>query len=124
MWEFDGPRNAAVHYLDSLEPPIDPIDKVCLAMQYEVKDWLLPALLKLAQRPESISIDEGRKIGFENTVKLASVREKVKWNETASSSYCHYCSRYYNNRNLIAGIREPETEQLDFTSMIQSTFDL
>ena len=69
-------------------------------------------------------LEEGRKIGFENTVKLASVREKVKWNETANSSYCHYCNRYYNNRNLIAGIREPETAQLDFTSLIRSTFDL
>ena len=123
MWEFDGPRNAAVHYLDSLESPIDPIDKVCLSMQYEVKDWLLPALLKLAQRPESISIEEGRKIGFENTVKLASVREKVRWNE-GSSNYCYSCHRSYNNRILVTDIREPETAQLDFTSLIRSTFDL
>ena len=61
MWEFDGPRKAAVHHLDSLGPPID---KVCLAMQYEVKDWLLPALLKLAQRPESISIEDNQECKF------------------------------------------------------------
>ena len=127
MWEFDGPRNAAIRHLDSLaEPPIDPIDKVVLAMQYEIKEWLLPALLKLAQRPEPISIEEGYRIGFETTVKLASVREKVSMS-TGSSNSCGYCGRsgYCNTQNqAIAGKRDPATAQVDFTPVIKTTFDL
>ena len=125
MWEFDGPRNAAIRHLDSLQPPIDPIDKVVLAMQYEIKEWLLPALLKLAQRLEPISIEEGRRIGFETTVKLASVREKVNWNATVSP--CGYCGRSYGSttQNLIAGnTRDPATARVDFTPAIKTTFDL
>ena len=124
MWEFDGPRNAAIRHLDSLEPPIDPIDKVVLAMQYEIKEWLLPALLKLAQRPEPISIEEGHRIGFETTVKLASVREKVKWDASPQSNYCYSCGRSYGSQNLIAGDRDPATAQVDFTPVIETTFDL
>ncbi|KAL4068136.1 hypothetical protein J3A83DRAFT_3816544 [Scleroderma citrinum] len=126
MWEFDGPRNAAIHHLDSLEPPIDPVEKVVLAMQYDIKEWLLPALLKLAQRPEPISIEEGRRIGFETTVKLAAVREKVTLGgPSSSSSYCYSCGRNYGNNSLIVGqTRDPATAQLDFSPVIQTTFDL
>ena len=122
MWEFEGPRNAAIRHLDSLEPPIDPIDKVVLAMQYEIKEWLLPALLKLAQRSEPISIEEGRRIGFETTVKLASVREKVML--TGSSNSCGYCSGRSGRGTLIVGNRDPVTARLDFTPVITTAFGL
>ena len=121
MWGFDGPRNAAIRHLDSLEPPIDPIDKVVLAMQYEIKEWLLPALLKLAQRSEPISIEESRRIGLETAVKLASVREKVMLTGS-SGSYCRYCCQ--SGRTLIVGDRDPVAAQLDFTPVITTAFDL
>ena len=121
MWEFDGPRNAAIRHLDSLEHPIDPIDKVVLATQYEIKEWLLPALLKLAQRSEPISIEESRRIGLETTVKLASVREKVRLTASSASSCYYGCPPA---RTLIVGDRDPETAQLDFTAVITTAFDL
>ncbi|KAI5985622.1 hypothetical protein EDD15DRAFT_2122345, partial [Pisolithus albus] len=77
MWDFHGLRNAAIQHLDVSSRSLNPIDKVELALQYDIKEWLLPALLALAQRSAPISVEEGRRIGFENALKLASVREKL-----------------------------------------------
>ncbi|KIO04195.1 hypothetical protein M404DRAFT_48882, partial [Pisolithus tinctorius Marx 270] len=81
-WEFTGLSNAAIEYLDCLLRPLDPITKVELALQYNIQEWLLSALLMLARRSAPISIEEGRRIGFENALKLASVREKLQLETT------------------------------------------
>ncbi|KAI5987319.1 hypothetical protein EDC04DRAFT_1501552 [Pisolithus marmoratus] len=56
----------------------DELHKFALATTYGIKKWLLPALLALAQRPEPIRIDEGRRMGFENALKLAALREQLE----------------------------------------------
>ncbi|KAI6139534.1 hypothetical protein BKA82DRAFT_48882, partial [Pisolithus tinctorius] len=79
-WEFTGLSNAAIEYLD-LE----------LALQYNIQEWLLSALLMLARRSAPISIEEGRRIGFENALKLASVREKLQLETTVEEfSYIYH----------------------------------
>jgi len=76
MWEFDGLRMAAIDTLGHSK--INAVDKLVAAKRYNIDEWLLPALLSLAQRPELISIEEGHRIGLETALKLASVREKLK----------------------------------------------
>ncbi|KAL4068137.1 hypothetical protein J3A83DRAFT_3816543 [Scleroderma citrinum] len=123
MWEFHAPRIAAIIHIDSLDNMIDPIDKVVLAMQYDIKEWLLPALLKLAQRAESINIEEGRRMGFETALKLASVREK--FSQESGRHRCHNCgAKCSTSKCLSVGTRDPATKDLDFAPVIRSTFDL
>lgn len=124
MWEFHAPRTAAILHLDALDDQIDPIAKVVLAMQYDVKQWMLPALLKLARRPEPISIDEGRLMGFETALKLASVREK--FSPETGRHRCSNCGVKCGggSKGLSAGTRDSATKDLDFAPVIRATFDL
>jgi len=59
MWEFGGLRKSAIDNLDGGSNPLGPVHKLILALRY-VTEWTIPALLQLAQRPEPISIEEGR----------------------------------------------------------------
>ena len=129
MWEFRAPRNAAIQHLDGLGD-IDPVDKFVLALQYDVKEWMLTELVKLAQRPEPISTEEGRRMGFETALKLSAVREKVKLCNGDSGIYhrscgsCGWCGSVPKYGHLVVGDRDPATKELDFTSLLRTAFDL
>ncbi|KAI5997632.1 hypothetical protein F5J12DRAFT_333967 [Pisolithus orientalis] len=127
MWEFTGLRNAAIRYLDHPLRPLDPISKVELALQYNIEEWLLPALLVLARRSAPISIEEGRRIGFENALKLASVREKFRLETVVEQFTCTYypgALHRYNTQYLVVGDRDQKAENLDYTLFIRKAFDL
>lgn len=130
--DYDGLRNAAIEYLDCPLRPLDPITKVELALQYNIQEWLLSALLVLARRSAPISIEEGRRIGFENARKLASVREKLRL-ETAVEEFpyiyhdggstrhaIHQCNIGY----VALGDRDKDAENLDYTPFIRKVFGL
>ncbi|KAI6124778.1 hypothetical protein EDD16DRAFT_1703578 [Pisolithus croceorrhizus] len=78
MWEFKDLREVAIQHLDLPSRPLAPVEKFVLASKYGIKRWLLPALTQLAERPWPISVEEGRRIGLENALKLAAVRERLK----------------------------------------------
>ncbi|KAI5997663.1 hypothetical protein F5J12DRAFT_851105 [Pisolithus orientalis] len=82
MWECTSLRAAAISWLDS-------------------NSWLLPSLLALAQRHNPISVEEGRHLGIETALKLASVREGLRLERL-----------------------DPTATRLDFTPMIQKVFEL
>lgn len=86
MWEFKRLREVAIQHLDLPSKPLGPIDKFVLASKYGIKKWLLPSLLELAKRARPISVEEGRRIGFENALKLAAVREELKMTNTIGNS--------------------------------------
>ena len=81
----------------------------------------MPALLQLAQRPEPISIEEGRMLGLETALKIASVREKIRIKPRAPY---HNSQRQDNGKRLTVGDRDPEAEELDFTPKIRVVFGL
>ncbi|KAI6146765.1 hypothetical protein BKA82DRAFT_145948 [Pisolithus tinctorius] len=128
MWEFVGLRNAVIQHLDIPSELVDPIDKVVLALQYNIREWLLPAFLALAQRPALISIEEGRRIGFENALKLASVREKLRLEMVVEEFTFTYKDRtrtqQYSTRRLVLGDRDKEAENLGYTPFIREVFGL
>ncbi|KAI5987144.1 hypothetical protein F5J12DRAFT_916092 [Pisolithus orientalis] len=129
-WEFTGLHNTAIEYLDCPLRPLDPITKVELALQYNIQEWLLLALLVLVRRSAPISIEEGHRIGFENALKLASVREKLRL-ETAVEEFpyiyhdggstrhaIHQCNIGY----VALGDRDEDAENLDYTPFIRKVF--
>ncbi|KAI5983067.1 hypothetical protein EDD15DRAFT_1629540 [Pisolithus albus] len=128
MWDFRGLRNAAIQHLGTPSLPLDPIDKMELALQYDIRVWLVPALLALAQRSAPISVEEGRRIGFENALKLASVREKLKLQTVVETTEFAYKSMLrtheYETRRLVLGDRDSEAEKFDYTPFIRQVFDL
>jgi len=121
MWEFGGLRKSAIDNLASGSNALVPVHKLTLALRYDVTEWTMPALLQLAQRPEPISIEEGRMLGLETALKIASVREKIRIKPRAPY---HNSQRQDNGKRLTVGDRDPEAEELDFTPKIRVVFGL
>ncbi|TFK74667.1 hypothetical protein BDN72DRAFT_833194 [Pluteus cervinus] len=73
MWEFDKIRNLSIERLKAQLS--DPIQKLVLARRYEIESWKLPAIRKLVERRDPITLREGMAIGIEAALKIASIRE-------------------------------------------------
>ncbi|KAI5987322.1 hypothetical protein EDC04DRAFT_2912996 [Pisolithus marmoratus] len=119
MWEFTSLRTAAISWLDTSDASVcrsDHVERIVFAMQYGIKEWLLPSLLALVQRPELISVEEGMRLGIKTALKLASVREKLKLQ-------IKYNGRWTSSM-LVIGDRDTAAARLDFTPMIQKVFEL
>ncbi|KAI5985623.1 hypothetical protein EDD15DRAFT_1626644 [Pisolithus albus] len=106
MWEFTTLREAAISWLGAAYQS-DPVEKIVLATRYDIGEWLLPSLLALAQRADPISVEEGKRLGIETALKLASVREKF---------------RLQGAEHVVVGDRDPRTTLLDFTPVIRKVF--
>lgn len=60
-----------------LEGKLDPVRRIEVSRIYVIKQWLRPALVELANRRESITLEEGRILGLETLVKLSAVRDSI-----------------------------------------------
>ncbi|KAJ2922399.1 hypothetical protein H1R20_g14696, partial [Candolleomyces eurysporus] len=54
---------------------LDPVDKILLARQFDVSDWLQPAYVELCQRSKPLSTTEAGKLGAETAALIAHARE-------------------------------------------------
>ncbi|KAK7042602.1 BTB domain-containing protein [Favolaschia claudopus] len=75
---FDLLRTHAIQAIEENPTPLDPIDKLVLAMKYKIPQWLAPAYTELCQRPNCLEEWEAEKIGLKNTVRIARAREAFK----------------------------------------------
>ncbi|KAJ6453585.1 hypothetical protein C8R45DRAFT_1039116 [Mycena sanguinolenta] len=75
---FDLLRAHAIHAIEENPTTIDPIDKLVLAMQYNIPEWLAPAYTALCQRPNCLEEWEAEKIGLKKTVQIARAREAFR----------------------------------------------
>ncbi|KIJ19314.1 hypothetical protein PAXINDRAFT_127452 [Paxillus involutus ATCC 200175] len=111
LWEFDDARKTAIEALEAL--PVPPVDKFAMAMQYDIKDWVPPALNAIAQRPEPIGVGDVDRLGLDVALKIASVREQA----------CVY-STHYQEDSVRVGPRHPLLQNFDFTPTICTMFNL
>src|SRR5438309_2034676 len=77
MWEMWGVCKKAIKMMPYSSVDKDPVEKVGLAFQYDIHEWLLPGLNELAKRPEPISIKDVELLGWEVALKVAEVRESL-----------------------------------------------
>jgi hypothetical protein len=90
IWGFHAVRDQAIARLSSLA--VEPIEKIILAKQYRVVQWLVPHLNALAQRDKPLSLDEGKRVasvlGWALVMKIAEVRESSLYGLQANVSIC------------------------------------
>ncbi|KAG2039834.1 hypothetical protein BDR03DRAFT_825379, partial [Suillus americanus] len=74
MWSFTNVQEFAIQ---QMEPMLAtrPLEKVALAQDYGVTEWLVPGLLQLARREEPVGLEDVRKLGLDTALKLADIRE-------------------------------------------------
>ncbi|KAL5519554.1 hypothetical protein ACEPAH_1237 [Sanghuangporus vaninii] len=73
-WDFAGIRALAIQKLESAD--FGEVEKLELALKYQIEQWCAGAYFTLAKRSQPLSIDEGRRLGLELSLKMAGVRER------------------------------------------------
>ena len=79
LWNFPKVKELAVQEMDKLR--IAPVKKVLMARKYEVDpkyQWLEKAFTALGVRDAPISKAEGEKLGLDDVVLLAELRERIR----------------------------------------------
>ncbi|KAF8600049.1 hypothetical protein BDV93DRAFT_410939, partial [Ceratobasidium sp. AG-I] len=71
-WEFSELR---AYLLPLAEKVLNDVDKIAFSREFDVKDWLSPALTKLCQRKEPLTSEEASKLGVENLLLVSRIRE-------------------------------------------------
>ncbi|KAG2141266.1 hypothetical protein DEU56DRAFT_885326 [Suillus clintonianus] len=74
MWGFTSIQEFAIQQMEPILAT-RPLDKVALAQDYGVTEWLVPGLLQLARREEPVGPEDVRKLGLDTALKLADVED-------------------------------------------------
>jgi len=74
MWECDGIHKYAIEKMPYNEIPKSSTEKVALAVQHDIRPWLVPGLNELAKRKEPLGIQDLEILGDEMTLKVAAIR--------------------------------------------------
>ena len=75
MWGFMKIRQASIEQLQN--DKTDLITRIELAHRYDIREWLFTSYVELGKRPEPISVDEAKRLGYEFAIKMAQVREML-----------------------------------------------
>ncbi|RXW19668.1 hypothetical protein EST38_g6174 [Candolleomyces aberdarensis] len=83
---------------------LDPVDKILLARQFDVSDWLKPAYVNLCQRSKPLSTTEAGRLGAETAALIAQARETYRDSRAYTDAKTSYnpvafellCSRVRN----------------------------
>ncbi|KAG8744328.1 hypothetical protein FRC10_010308 [Ceratobasidium sp. 414] len=73
MWNFEDLR---AHLLPFARMVLGDIDKIVFAREFNVKEWLVPAYIKLCQRNEPPTTQEARKLGVDAILFISRLREE------------------------------------------------
>ncbi|KAJ7178195.1 hypothetical protein C8R46DRAFT_988351 [Mycena filopes] len=86
--QFDLLRAHAIHSIEGLSPEaqLDPIDKLVLAIEHKIPEWLAPAYTAICQRRNCLEEWEAEKIGLRRTVQIARAREAFRAEQSRAPS--------------------------------------
>ncbi|CAE6432741.1 unnamed protein product [Rhizoctonia solani] len=98
--------------LPHAEKNLGDVDKIVFAREFDIKDWLAPAHLRLCQRSSALSTEEARKLGVDSVLLIWRMREQYRNQPSGSSStfitsqnYCYTCAglTYVGGSNTCKG---------------------
>ncbi|CAE6479378.1 unnamed protein product [Rhizoctonia solani] len=58
------------------EKNLEDVDKIVFAREFDIKEWLAPAHIRLCQREEPLSTEEARKLQVDSTIMISRMRER------------------------------------------------
>lgn len=126
MWSFTRVQEFAIQQMEPMVA-MRPLDKVALAQDYGITEWLVSGLLQLARREEPIGLADVQKLGLDTALKLADIRE------SSQSTMPIWAGRYYmhpmtadrsNDMAGITAIGPRGSTSCDFTNRIRQVFNL
>ncbi|KZP25201.1 hypothetical protein FIBSPDRAFT_734545 [Athelia psychrophila] len=72
-WIFESIRVLAIA---QLAPIASPIDKIVLGRRYGVNEWLPGAYGTVCVRPTALTLDEGRRLGIDDVIRINTIRQE------------------------------------------------
>ncbi|EUC54201.1 BTB/POZ domain protein [Rhizoctonia solani AG-3 Rhs1AP] len=80
------------------EENLDDVDKIVFAREFDIKEWLVPAHVRLCHREAPLNAKEASKLGIDSVLMLWHIREQYRGPAQKSLSvgsyYCNGCSGY------------------------------
>jgi hypothetical protein len=70
-------RNRAIREIEEGHAKLDPVERVVLAVRHNIPHWLVPAYQELCQRQDTLTEEEGEKLGLSTVIKLMRARESL-----------------------------------------------
>ncbi|KAH7338069.1 hypothetical protein B0J17DRAFT_660649 [Rhizoctonia solani] len=82
------------HLLPLLERNLGDVDRIVFSREFDIKEWLTPAHVRLCQREQPLSGEEANKLGVQSTLVIMRIREQYRSQPAASkfSTGYYYCS--------------------------------
>ncbi|KZP24179.1 hypothetical protein FIBSPDRAFT_674445, partial [Athelia psychrophila] len=71
-WDFENIKLLAI---DNLTTSADPVDKIVLGRRYVITEWLAGAYEAVCTRADPLTLEEGMKLGVEDTVRISAARQ-------------------------------------------------
>ncbi|KDQ59056.1 hypothetical protein JAAARDRAFT_651278 [Jaapia argillacea MUCL 33604] len=73
-WGYESIRSLAIR---EIFPLCSPIDKIVLGREYDISDWLRDAYILVCERREPITLEEARRLGLEEVVKISKALHEL-----------------------------------------------
>lgn len=74
-WKFESIKALAIEKLAGLASPID---KIVLGRMHNITEWLIDAYKAVCEQPSALTLEEARKLGMEDVVKISFLRQEVR----------------------------------------------
>jgi len=148
MWEFSDIRERAIQELLKEDMGMQTIEKIECARSFRVKEWLVEGYTELLKRAETITDEEGERLGWKTAAKLLLIREQylttltgpnsnLKPTYTCSVCKSQSCAGPVSGRPLYNmcqtystyyvctqnGVVMPNRDEHDFTQAVQEGFE-
>lgn len=106
---FPKVRKRAIKQLTPCLEQINPFDVICLAIKYDVQEWLKPTYRRIVTRAIQIAYEEAEKIPSLVAIMLMRMREQY-WRSSSSTPYRQVESLIDAEISLMDRVsREPDT---------------
>ncbi|CAE6399222.1 unnamed protein product [Rhizoctonia solani] len=89
MWGFSDLR---LCLLPLAEKALNDVNKMLLARELGIEDWLAPAHIRLCQRREQLTGEEASKLGMDSVLLIARIREQNASKDKRKFVTGYYCS--------------------------------
>jgi hypothetical protein len=103
MWEFLDIRAMAIRELSGVD--MNAVDRVLLARECKVTEWLLSSYQKIVSQPTILAIEDAARLGLETTLQLLRLREAFFIKNPITHS-CYGSERTPISRCSVCGVTQ------------------
>jgi hypothetical protein len=93
MWQMTSLRKIAINQMDELFTSSDASERLIIAEEFDVSEWILTALTQLICRGEPVSMVDAENIGIERALKVAACRERIRYSLVSEGQTARYTAQ-------------------------------